>query len=185
VCLRKRRKSCAPCFIVLTLPKWTRLPVSAAETHRTGHLPRSKARVVTTPAAGRPELKRPTRPAARLARNLIAPIVLDRASTGVVMSTEDHLSRAAECLLLAVESVGRREQRGMLELAQVWLQRSEQSRNSSLSPRGMSKLHRPTQSPTREGLRRKKRRRANVAVAGTVGARGAERPWPTKRKRPR
>jgi hypothetical protein len=94
-----------------------------------------------------------------------------------------HLARAAECLLEALESPKPHEQLAMLELAQVWLQRSEQTRNSSLSPRGVSKLHGPTQSPSR--LRRKKRRRANVGVAGAVGAQGAERPWPTKRNRPR
>jgi hypothetical protein len=94
---------------------------------------------------------------------------------GVVMNTADHLSRAAECLLLAVASPEPHEQRGMLELAQVWLQRSEQTRNGS--------IQKPTQLLRREGSRRKKRRRADIARA--VAARGGERSWPTKRKRRR
>ena len=116
-------------------------------------------------------------------RNLLAPIALDRALTGVVMSTVDDLSRAAECLLLAIETAEPHEQRGMLELAQVWLQRSERTKNGSTSARDVPKPQTPTQLPTREGSRRKKRRRADVARA--VGARGAERPWPRKTKRPR
>jgi hypothetical protein len=47
------------------------------------------------------------------------------------MDTENHLSRAAECLLLAVESAEPHEQLAMLELTEVWLQRSEQTRNGS------------------------------------------------------
>jgi hypothetical protein len=47
------------------------------------------------------------------------------------MDREDNLSRAAECLLLAVESAEPQEQRAMLEMSQLWLERSEQSRSSS------------------------------------------------------
>jgi hypothetical protein len=50
------------------------------------------------------------------------------------MDTEDHLSRAAECLLQAVETAEPHEQLAMLELAEVWLQRSERIRNSSHEP---------------------------------------------------
>jgi hypothetical protein len=51
------------------------------------------------------------------------------------MDREDHLSRAAECLLLAVESVEPQEQRAMLEMSQLWLERLEQTRSSSPEPR--------------------------------------------------
>jgi hypothetical protein len=50
------------------------------------------------------------------------------------MDTENHLSRAADCLLQVVESAEPHEQLAMLELAQVWLQRSEQTRNGSDEP---------------------------------------------------
>jgi Holliday junction resolvase-like predicted endonuclease len=46
------------------------------------------------------------------------------------METENHLRRAAECLFEAVESVEPHEQLAMLELAEVWLQRSERIGNS-------------------------------------------------------
>jgi hypothetical protein len=45
-----------------------------------------------------------------------------------------HLARAAECLLQALESAEPSEQLAMLELAQVWLQRSERSRNGKDEP---------------------------------------------------
>jgi hypothetical protein len=50
------------------------------------------------------------------------------------MDTENHLGRAAECLLLAVKSAEPHEQLAMLELTQVWLQRSEQTRNGNDEP---------------------------------------------------
>jgi hypothetical protein len=50
------------------------------------------------------------------------------------MDPKDHLSRAAECLLQAVDTAEPHEQLAMLELAQVWLQRSEETRNGSDEP---------------------------------------------------
>ena len=49
------------------------------------------------------------------------------------METE-HLARAAECLLEALESPKPHEQLAMLELAQVWLQKSEWNRNGNHEP---------------------------------------------------
>src|SRR5215475_6019471 len=95
------------------------------------------------------------------------------------MDTEYFLSRAAECLSSAVQTAAPREQHAMLELAQVWLQRSEQARNSSNQSSGTAKQHGPTRLPIRKGLRRKKLRRADPA--GAVGARVAKRRRPAKK----
>jgi hypothetical protein len=87
------------------------------------------------------------------------------------MNMENHLSRAAKCLLLAVEGPDPEEQAAMLNMAQACLDKLEQARNGS------------SQLPARKGLRRKTPRCADPA--GAVRARGAKRPWPTKRNRPR
>jgi hypothetical protein len=71
----------------------------------------------------------------------------------------------------------------MLNMAQACLDKLEQTRNGRSQPRGTVKSHRPTQLPAREGPRRKTPRSADPA--GAVRARGAKRPWPTKRNRPR
>src|SRR5215813_5430093 len=99
------------------------------------------------------------------------------------MDAEYCLSRAAECLFSSVRSAEPREQHAMVELAQVWLQRSERDRISSNQSSGIAKQHRPTQVATRKGLRRKKLRRADPA--GAVGARGARRQRPGKKDRSR
>jgi hypothetical protein len=45
------------------------------------------------------------------------------------MGTEQQLSRAAECLFMAVESSDADKQTAMLSMAQWWLEQSEQIRN--------------------------------------------------------
>jgi hypothetical protein len=99
------------------------------------------------------------------------------------MNMENHLSRAAKCLLLAVEGPDPEEQAAMLNMAQACLDKLEQARNGSSQPGGIVKPHRSTQLPARKGRRRKTPRCADPA--GAVRARGAKRPWPTKRNRPR
>jgi hypothetical protein len=50
------------------------------------------------------------------------------------MGTEQQLSRAAECLFMAVESSDADKQSAMLSIAQWWLEQSEQIRNSDQLP---------------------------------------------------
>jgi hypothetical protein len=50
------------------------------------------------------------------------------------MRTEQQLSRAAECLFMAVESPDADKQTAMLNMAQFWLEQSEQIRNSVQHP---------------------------------------------------
>jgi hypothetical protein len=48
--------------------------------------------------------------------------------TGVGM--DEHLRRAAECILIAIESSNPDEQETMLNMAQSWLHQSEVARNA-------------------------------------------------------
>jgi hypothetical protein len=48
--------------------------------------------------------------------------------TGVGM--DEHLRRAAECILTAIESSDPNEQEAMLNIAQSWLRQSEVARNA-------------------------------------------------------
>jgi hypothetical protein len=50
------------------------------------------------------------------------------------MGTEQQLSRAAECLFMAVESSDADKQSAMLNMAQWWLEQSEQIRNGDQPP---------------------------------------------------
>ena len=52
------------------------------------------------------------------------------------MNTEDHLGRAAKCLLLAVEGPDREEQAAMLNMAQACLDKLEQTRTAIVSLAG-------------------------------------------------
>jgi hypothetical protein len=54
------------------------------------------------------------------------------------MDAEQHLHHAAKCLLRAVESADPDEQAAVLNVARTWLQRSEQTRNSSTATEGPS-----------------------------------------------
>jgi hypothetical protein len=49
---------------------------------------------------------------------------------------EHHLRRAAECILMAVESSDPDEQETMLNLAQSWLQQVEVTRSADSAPAG-------------------------------------------------
>jgi hypothetical protein len=52
------------------------------------------------------------------------------------MDSEDHLLHAAKWLLLAVESADPGEQAAILNAAEVELDQSERTRNSTLQPQG-------------------------------------------------
>jgi hypothetical protein len=89
------------------------------------------AMACSAPASPRPE----TYPACRALTGIERRRV-DGVGTGVVMDSEDHLLHAAKWLLLAVESADPGEQAAILNAAEVELDQSERTRNSTLQPQG-------------------------------------------------